>query len=244
MVRPNADGTYDVSRNLYLTDKGFKHNLIIEQYLTPKPVLYNNPAVRKEVLHIGTGNNHLLVVARTTNLGHQQLYTAGLNASGQLGHNDTENRHELTEVEALQKESIGLVAGGDNFSVVVAKNGRTVYSFGLGNKGQLGIGFLPRDGHRLAPAVVPFPEPIFCTDISCGGQHVMAICNDKLYSWGFNELGATGLAENPMSRDTYFPIAVPGVGKPVSVSCGGQHSLVLIEPGTEVPTAPDGSPLK
>ena len=80
--------------------KEVKTTGILEQhFLRPKPVLFaHRPAITPKVIAVSCGVNHLLVVARDPTSSHGNLYSSGLNCSGQLGHGDDVDRHSLTLV--------------------------------------------------------------------------------------------------------------------------------------------------
>ena len=72
-------------------------DLIEQKFLTPAPVLWSTPG-KKQVLAIDCGELHLLAVARTDGKPETEVYSAGHNQYGQLGHGDEIARHELTLV--------------------------------------------------------------------------------------------------------------------------------------------------
>jgi len=66
------------------------------------------------------------------------VYACGLNASGQLGQGDTDNRHTVVKVLGLPGRAIA-VAAGELHSLVLLENG-DVYVFGENCWSQLGLG--------------------------------------------------------------------------------------------------------
>lgn len=111
MTKPDKDGEYDIGRKFfYKTVKDGEGKefstpdleMAKKHFLTPKPVIFAGRNLKKTVLYVATGGNHLLVAARNPGQDFAQLYTSGLNGNGQLGHGDLVSRHELTQVKALE----------------------------------------------------------------------------------------------------------------------------------------------
>jgi alpha-tubulin suppressor-like RCC1 family protein len=97
----------EMSRPVCKLTKTTDNELIIREHLTPHPVHWAGPALKRTVLQLSCGGWHLLVATRE---GNNQLcvYSSGLNNHGQLGHGmrqgengleqDTQNREKLTKV--------------------------------------------------------------------------------------------------------------------------------------------------
>lgn len=95
MVPPNPKkpGNYDVGRDSYVSEvddkKAYDCALLREKFLTPAPVRFagimSMPTMKKTVISVGCGENHLLVAARDPGSFESQVYSCGLNSFGQLG---------------------------------------------------------------------------------------------------------------------------------------------------------------
>jgi len=97
----------EMSRPVCKLTKTTDNELNIREHLTPHPVHWAGPALKRTVLQLSCGGWHLLVATRE---GNNQLcvYSSGLNNHGQLGHGmrqgengleqDTQNREKLTKV--------------------------------------------------------------------------------------------------------------------------------------------------
>jgi alpha-tubulin suppressor-like RCC1 family protein len=81
-------------------EKKIKTTGIIEQhFLRPKPVMFaHRPTITPKVIEVACGLTHILVIARDPTSPVGNLYTSGLNCSGQLGHGDTVSRNVLALV--------------------------------------------------------------------------------------------------------------------------------------------------
>lgn len=76
-----------------------------------------------------------------------------------------------------------------------------------------------------------FPAGKHVRSVACGGQHCLAVIDDKLYGFGSN--GARQI--HPLALDVcdaLTPINLPVSSPPVAVACGALHSLVLCADGS------------
>ncbi|KAL7544898.1 hypothetical protein ACHAWF_008266 [Thalassiosira exigua] len=94
----------DLARPVPELNKETPNGVLLEKFLKPQPPVWDQPTLKRTVAAISCGGFHLLVVAREQD-GHC-VYSSGLNNYGQLGHGDTENRHELTKVRKAGPESM------------------------------------------------------------------------------------------------------------------------------------------
>lgn len=186
----------------------------------------------KKVASVAVGVSHTLA------LSDDGMLTAwGLNASGQLGTNNTANSQlpmAVVRPAFLNGKQIVAVAAGDNFSLALCSDG-TLASWGDNSVGQLG------DGSTKVNSI----EPLDITGkgvlagrtvvaIRAGARHSLALCSDgRVVAWGANESGQHG---NGTTLDSNLPVLVNAngalLGKTVqSISAGGKHSLALFTDG-------------
>jgi alpha-tubulin suppressor-like RCC1 family protein len=83
------------------------------------------------VAAVAAGWQHSLALSETG-----EVYSFGNGAYGQLGHGDQEDQHTPRPIAALQGMRVGIIAAGDQHSLVVSTAGR-LYSFGHGGQGAL-----------------------------------------------------------------------------------------------------------
>jgi hypothetical protein len=115
MTQPGTDGKYDLGKGFYYkkrkNDEGQWEltnepdtDIVRKHFLTPKPVLWQDPPhLQRTVISVGIGSAHLVVVARDHGQWHGHVYTSGDNTDGQLGLGDDgrgTNRHALTLVRS------------------------------------------------------------------------------------------------------------------------------------------------
>lgn len=97
----------EMSRPTCELTKETDNQLVIKEHLTPHPVQWAGPALKRTVVQVSCGGWHLLVASREGN-NQLSVYSSGLNNYGQLGHGmcqsenglveDTKNREKLTKV--------------------------------------------------------------------------------------------------------------------------------------------------
>ena len=121
--------------------------------------------------------------------------------------------------------------------LALARDG-SVYAWGYGTSGQLGIGPLPVVNFktRLARRCPRSPIPVRVADlagvraISAGNLHSLALLNDgTVRAWGENKFGQVGDGTT-MNRDR--PVAVQGVRNAVAIAAGYDFSVAVLSDGT------------
>ena len=167
------------------------------------------------------------------------LYCFGLNEDGQCGvsHNDfsgankdDDNVLAPTPIYLPPQLEIVSVSCGSRHTLGLCNNG-TVYSWGWGHLGQLGVGDkLSKD----TPTIVKNLEEVVL--ISAGGMHSGCINRKgECYTWGDNTYGQSGLAMDP---ETVKCVKVPTrviisetSTEIKKLSCGGMHTAYLDKKG-------------
>ena len=142
------------------------------------------------------------------------------------------------QVETTDDENFVQVAAGEFHSMALTHERSALYSFGRGDSGQLGIGERPamkgtEDFWFPSPQLVKFDKLVEIASIDAGESHSSAITIDgELYTWGFNEEGATGHQTGILdpTRPTLLTLHVEPDRLPVQFAGGGQHSVLLVGP--------------
>lgn len=142
-------------------------------------------------------------------------------------------------MEALQNDNIGQVAAGEEFCLALSLDRHYLFSFGRGDRGQLGIGVLSKEAEfRNTPQIVQFPQPVKILEIVAGANFAMARTEEhELYTWGFDEEGATGHVDatsdivRPRKLNLMDHVQGDGISHCHVVGmCGGSmHALVLAQ---------------
>mmetsp|Transcript_30194 Transcript_30194/g.85273 ORF Transcript_30194/g.85273 Transcript_30194/m.85273 type:complete len:798 (-) Transcript_30194:182-2575(-) len=183
-----------------------------------------------EVAQTSAGEMHSLALTTTG-----EVYAWGSNAHGQLGLDDPRTEFslpQLVKIELFGSEKVAGVCAGYQHSLAWTTQG-TVWSWGDNTYGQLGT---DDKKPRQAPSQVKLHEGLHVSRISCGAHHAVLVTDSgSLYAWGRNKAGQLGL-DSPGSKDVSRPTALPSLAaqgsKPVQVSCGAAHSVVLTEHGS------------
>jgi alpha-tubulin suppressor-like RCC1 family protein len=163
------------------------------------------------VTDIAAGMSHSLFL-----LGDGTVWACGYNLYGQLGvgTDDTNNRNVAVQVAGLTGTAIQVAAGFDHSLALIEDapgSGKgSVWAWGLNNCGQLGNG-APLTGTTLQTSTVAVKVLINETTalsnivkIVAIGDHNLAVDGSgQLWSWGFNNYGQLGLAEDDAKNRNY-----------------------------------------
>jgi regulator of chromosome condensation len=128
------------------------------------------------------------------------------------------------------------IAAGANHVLALGTSG-AVFAWGAGQQHQLGRRIVQRSKlNGLVPREFGLPKSM--TDIAAGDTHSFAIHkNGKVYTWGLNNYGQTGIAEGAGGDEAVIlhPTAVANLqnkGKIVCIDGGQFHSIAVTENGS------------
>ncbi|EGN96958.1 hypothetical protein SERLA73DRAFT_185217 [Serpula lacrymans var. lacrymans S7.3] len=159
-----------------------------------------------------------------------QVWSAGINNHGQCGHSVCAQVSTFKLVDGPfhngARERVIKAAAGITFSVVLTESGK-VFTFGSGEKGQLGNGRTGEHivtGNKTAYDIEVEPIRVRGLDdkkivqISCGQQHTVALDSQGLvYVWGYNGYCRLGLGNQ---QDVLIPKIVPQFAGPNEATMG------------------------
>ncbi|XP_039066288.1 ultraviolet-B receptor UVR8-like isoform X2 [Hibiscus syriacus] len=205
------------------------------------------------VVNVACGNEHVvaLVSAGEKHEGDDLVcYTWGGNSRGQLGLGDTEDRVRPEMIGTFNQDfqwTVYEVACGAFHTALLTRKKRpsdTVesmcWTFGLGDRGQLGHGTTQT---ALVPEPVKeLPQPIYLVSVDCGLFHTSVVSSaGDVWSWGMEK--GLGLCPDPSftgtdSGDAISPLRIsddgvhgPKFNDPVQVSCGAAHTVLVAHDG-------------
>ncbi|KAJ3703336.1 hypothetical protein LUZ61_007041 [Rhynchospora tenuis] len=170
---------------------------------------------------IACGGRHSAVV---TDSG--ALLTFGWGLYGQCGQGSTDDLLSPTCVQSILGVKMRDIAAGLWHTVCTSVDG-DVYSFGGNQFGQLGTG---SDQAETVPKLVEASclESKNARAVSCGARHSAMITEDGVvFCWGWNKYGQLGLGD-AIDRNIPSQVQIEAY-KPLNVSCGWWHTLVLAE---------------
>lgn len=201
-----------------------------EDVSVPKPVLVHEDA-DPAVVSVVVGGNHTLLLSFSGD-----LFWAGDSTSGACGRVSPSQRAAAPQFQRLKlAEStdedfkVGLVAATWEATVLsrLDAQGRntSVYNFGVGTKGELGLGELII--RTPAPSRVPNfpPDGAEVVDLAACMGHVVAVLdNGDVYGWGNGRKGQLGAPEAVVSS----PRKIAGVDFKVSRAVCGKDFTLLV----------------
>lgn len=161
-----------------------------------------------------------------------QVTCWGLGNFGQLGAGErSSNARGEPAVVAGLKDVKQLVSGYFHSCALEADG--TVWCWGRGDDGQLGIGAIERqsefDDDRYAAKPTEVKGLSGVTAVFASGSATCAItASGELWCWGNNDKGQVG---DGTSEDRFEPVRVEGLGKVTAVAIGHSHKCALVEPG-------------
>lgn len=148
----------------------------------------------------------------------------GGNSDGQVGDGTTFAYRPAVGVATLQSGVQAVVANGGHSCALL--NGGGVSCWGGNQSGQLGDGGTSE--RRVPVAVLGLPESV--TALAVGGSHTCALLQSGgVACWGRNGSGQLG---NGANLDQKMPVAVTGLGGPVTaLAAGANHTCALLQNG-------------
>jgi hypothetical protein len=237
-------------------DEGYTSSIRTRSVKTPVPRLCAS-LLGKTIVAVACGSSHTLAVEAGG-----RLYASGYNDSGQLGLGDRLNRAHFCAVHFDDGLRVVRVACGSahNLAVVegdaerdgprddgprdgAATTSRSVWSWGNGRLGQLGI-ISQGDAGSGRNAHVPVQVeslPAEVKLVAAGSNHSVAVTSgDEVYAWGHNEFMQCAVPDPSVVRHAryyYLPrkLWVPaGFGPIVQAECGALFSVLVFEGGRVV----------
>lgn len=202
-------------------DKGQLGRSDIESVTYILPVTATDPMfTAASITALASGPDNMVALTSTG-----ELWSWGANSNGELGNGQTTDANQPVRVHNMR--NIVKIGCGFGFCAALDASG-ILYGWGKNDRFQLG-------GASTEKAVtIPVQILADVSDFSCGGAHMLAVVENRLYSWGEGTLGATGHPKNIPSLvlDRWYvrtPTAVADFANVNirSIAAGGKHSIVL-----------------
>lgn len=155
-----------------------------------------------------------------------ELFSAGLNANGQLGHGDEVSRKTAVLVQSLRDKNVSAIAAGDYASYAISARGE-VYSWGNNAYRQLGHGNITTN--FLSPArIEAFVDVNAVIYRLFGGQRTAFAVDEAsdVYALGNNDFGMLGLGDET-TRTTPAKLSAFLGENVYSVAAGAYHTIAI-----------------
>jgi alpha-tubulin suppressor-like RCC1 family protein len=219
---PLDNGTTDIPRRLLLTADMVSGNYygMLNKFTQKEIFLIDNDQTMTTVTALSRGvmNNHQCAIKSDGT-----TYCWGANSSGQLGLN-TSGTNEATPllVSNLSSQTLAVATGASHTCAI--KTDGTLWCWGLGASGQLGIG-------STSSKIIPYQVGIGTyKKIAAGSLHTCAIkSDDTLWCWGSNS--AHQLGDGTSISIQTSPVQVSGSDFYTDVYAGALHTCGLTTAG-------------
>ncbi|KAK9864895.1 hypothetical protein WJX84_004668 [Apatococcus fuscideae] len=174
-----------------------------------------------------------------------KCYTWGRNEKGQLGQRDMQTRGTPTLVKDLAGIDVISGAGGRHHTAIVTACGES-WTWGSNLQGQCGTGSLKSQPKSEELLLEPkkTKEVADCTDVACGAEFTMWLCDGRVFSAGLPQYGQLGHgtdheynAKDSSVKIMYQPQPTPEVIQGLThttirkIACGHNHTLALDDKG-------------
>ncbi|MEI6882802.1 MAG: hypothetical protein WCK82_15895, partial [Bacteroidota bacterium] len=164
------------------------------------------------------------------------VYGTGYNGDGELGLENYDDQTTLTPmILPTGKIPSQIECGG--YHTIVLMNDGTIYGTGYNGEGELGLENY--DNQNTLTQII-LPSGKIPSQIACGESHTIVRMNDgTVYGTGYNGSGQLGLG-NYDGQVTLTPMILPTGEIPSQITCGGYHTIVLMNDGTVYGTGYNG----
>jgi len=195
------------------------------------------------ILTLETGLHHNILVFKNG-----KVYVWGTNSAGQLGLGDTNNRNTPTENSQLEQviqdnggvNNISTLKTIGEHNILIFNNGK-VYVWGANGGGQLGIGdntnrITPTENSKIEQIIQENGGVNNMLTLETGwGHNILIFKNGKVYVWGVNGAGQSGLGYSGFIYEPLRSTIIEGlynnINNIMSIHYGGAYTILLLKNG-------------
>ena len=179
--------------------------------------------INNDVSQIACGNYYTFILKTDGS-----VWSCGANSDGELGLGTSgsgTNRTTFTQVTTNINNDVKQIACG-HAHVIILKTDGSIYSCGLNEDGQLGLG--DTTDRTTFTQVTTNTDNV--KQISCGYYHTVILKNDgSLWSCGWNEDGqlGTGLDASSSNKKSFTQVTTNINNDVKQISCGNNHTFIV-----------------
>jgi alpha-tubulin suppressor-like RCC1 family protein len=175
------------------------------------------------IIHVSCGGYHTVAVGENGD-----LYTCGINSEGQLGFGYTSEDCTIFDKSLLS--NVTNVCCGENHTVAITSgSGGTLYTFGRGDEGQLGLGTSSENWNdQPTPTQITTLSNVINANTEFNHTGVVVINGGikKVYMFGNNASSQLGNGAPPPYK-TSIPTLIPNLQEINIIACGQQSTIVV-----------------
>jgi alpha-tubulin suppressor-like RCC1 family protein len=173
---------------------------------------------------ISCGNSHTIVTMTDGS-----IYGTGSNYDGQLGDGTIIDKSTFNQLINNTTKTPLIVTCGASHTMICMTD-YSIYGTGYNNAGQLGLGFSTDKTYYTSIPNINGKTPLA---IYCSYNITILLMNDgTLYGSGYDVYGQLGFGSKPISQYTFIELTNPTGKTPTAVSCGINHTILLMTDGT------------
>ncbi len=201
----------------------------ISDQASPVMVAHANGFALTNISSFDAGAQHVLAISNGT------VFAWGDGAYGELG-NDASPAYVSRPAQMTNLNDVLAVSAGGYFSLAIKASDGSVWSWGQGASGKLGVGIYTNiNGTNISYSYQNKDVPNHVTNIyggpltgfsliSAGNAHGLAVSNGIIWAWGANASGQLGVGHKVLQSNAVEVTSLSGV---TAVSAGGAFSMAL-----------------